>query len=199
MDTFLVVWISLIAALPVSIALLVAVQKWCPGLQFSAVMLNASLAACIIVSAVFGIRFTHQTANVLAFILAYFSYCYLAVSAWLIRNKFIRFATMALACIPMAMGYLLATLGLLALVFIVGEWVSPPVQIQRMNDNLYCATTTWGMAASDSGYTVHLYKHWAILPFLEKEVLDIVVNETIGAAGANCHDAITRYCSHTRC
>lgn len=181
MNTFtaiFIIWADLIAALPLAVVLFKVTGRWAPRSQFLVVLGSASVLFGVLTCAVVGISFTMQGVNVVAVALAYFSFCYLAVSSWKIRNKLSRFVVMALAAIPIGAGYMLGSVGLLALMFMVGDYTNPPVQTLDVTDKLRCEVTAWGMAASDSGHTVHLYKRWKMLPFLEKEVSNAVINET---------------------
>ncbi|HXC40041.1 MAG TPA: hypothetical protein VN667_13965 [Burkholderiales bacterium] len=62
--------------------------------------------------------------------------------------------------------------------FISEDYSRAPKLVVQNSDGLICRVTEWGMAASDSGYTVKLYKRWPMLPFLERELYSVVVNET---------------------
>ena len=181
MKTFtavVILWADLIAALPLAVVLFEVISRLAPRSQFPVVLGSASIVLGVLACAVAGISFTVQGMNVIAVALAYFSFCYLAVSAGKIGNKLSRFLVTALATITIGIGYVLGTVGFLALMFMVGDYTNPPLRTLHVADNLHCEETGWGMAASDSGYTVHLYKQWPMLPFLEKELSQSVVNET---------------------
>lgn len=184
------------AALPLAVVLFMVIGRLAPRSQFPVVLGSASIVLGVLAGAVAGISFTVQGVNVVAVALSYFSFCYLAVSAWRIRNKLSRFVVIALATITIGIGYVLGTVGFLALLFIVGDYTNPPVQTLDVTGKLRCKVTVWGMAASDSGYTVHLYKRWGMLPFLEKEVSKAVVNETHPVDGekvASCQSLAAMY------
>jgi hypothetical protein len=126
---------------------------------------------------------------------AYVAYCFVAISAWALRSRPLRILTLVATAIPVVAGYALGMVGALALIFIVGDYAEPPIQTASMADNLECRITGWGMATTDSGYIVHLYKHWPAMPLLEREVARIVVNETNpvdDTASASCDDALAK-------
>jgi hypothetical protein len=82
--------------------------------------------------------------------------------------------------------------------FIVGDYTRAPHEIHQIEAGLECRVTLWGMVGSASGYTVHLYKSWDWLPFIERSVVRIPVVQ-VGYDGdtppknANCVDAAAQY------
>lgn len=175
---FLVIWADVLAALPLAAALYKVIDKFEPRSQVLIVRGSFSIVLGVLVCAVAGISFTAQMANVIVFALAYFCFCYLAVSTGKIRNKLSRFLATALATITIGIGYVLGTVGFIVLMFIVSDFTDPPVKTLNVADNLRCDVTAWGMAATDSGHAYHLYKRWEMLPFLEREVSMGMINET---------------------
>ena len=86
-------------------------------------------------------------------------------------------------------GYVLATVGLLGLVFIVGDYAGPPRRAVVLRPGLSCRVMNWGAAFSDDGYDVHLYRYWPWMPLLRRQVAKITVDETEpvkGLASASC-------------
>jgi hypothetical protein len=135
-------------------------------------------------------------ANVITFSLSYFIYSYLALSSFQIKNKFVRFIAVIILHFPILLGYITSTIGVLALVFIIGDEMSPPVEIKWFPANLRCEVKNWGMAASDSGRNITLYQSWSIIPFLEKQIDSIVINETNPKSKiiiSNCEQLFAEY------
>lgn len=173
-----IIWADVLAAYPLAVILYKVIGSFSPRSQLLAVRGSTSIVLGVLACAVVGISFTGQGMNVIAVALAYFSFCYLAVSAGKIRNKLSRFLATALATITIGIGYVLGTVGFLVLMLMVSESTDPPVETLNVADNLRCDITTWGTVLSDSGHTVHLYRRWEMLPFLEKQVSMGMVNHT---------------------
>jgi hypothetical protein len=195
---FYVAWACLLGALPVSVGVFVVLRKQAPGLHqhiFRLCVLVVLTTSAFVAS---DIRFKGLAINTVSLALGYVSFCYLVVSAWGIRNKVARIMAIFVGGIPIASGYVLGTIGVLGLMFIVGDQTEPPLRTERITANLNCEVTGWGMAvvASDSGYTVHLYKNWLLLPLVEREVAKMVVNETHpveGVSEATCQSVYATY------
>jgi len=132
------------------------------------------------------------------FVIAYGAYCFLAVSCWQIKFLPLRIPALLGAAIPICAGYFMSTVGLLGLMFIVGDYTRAPESTEQIDMGLECRVTGWGMVASASGYTVHLYKSWSWLPFMERSAVSIPVVQ-IGYVGdqppkdASCADAVAEY------
>ena len=122
----------------------------------------------------------------------------------LLENSVLAASILALLCaaIPIFAGYVLCTIGLLGLIFIVGDYTRAPNQIEQIDTRLVCRVTLWGSAATDSGYTVHLYRSWAWLPLIERSVLSMSVNQTDQSKGppmdVTCADALKKYLGSQR-
>jgi len=139
--------------------------------------------------------FTQAIANFVFWCLAYFCYCYFAVSRWQIKTKWVRFSVLALMSVPIAFGYLMGTIGILGLGWILMDKTASPMNVEQIEPGLVCEKTGWGAAATDSGYNLHLYRRWSALPFVRREVEMILVNETalsqdIEPPKATCHDLL---------
>ena len=142
--------------------------------------------------------FTASLINIWGFVIGYSAFCFLGASCRLIPSASIKAVAQLLTLLPIICGYLLGTGGLLGLMFILGDYTSPPTETDQMEKNLSCEITGWGSAGSASGYTVHLYKTWDALPFLRREVENLNVIES-GAVdgyepqGTTCADALAAY------
>ena len=191
-----IIWADVLAAYPLAVVLFKAIGRFPPRSQFLAVRGSGSIVLGVLACAVLGISFTVQGMNVIAVALAYFSFCYLAVSAGKIHNKLSRFLVRALTTITIGIGYVLGTVGFLVLMLMVSESTDPPAETLNVSDNLRCDITTWGTVLSDSGHTVHLYRRWEMLPFFEKEVSTDTVNYTNrddGEKGTTCQSLAAMY------
>jgi len=102
---------------------------------------------------------------------------------------------------PIWIGYFVGIIGFLGLAFIVGESYNPPLHTEKFDAGLICRITPWGAVFSDEGYTVHLYQHWNAVPFLERDVERIVIDESepqAGLSSASCHDVFVKYSNSHR-
>lgn len=194
--SFYIAWACLIGVPPVAIGTFFFIRRRWPH-ALSRTVIGSTLAIVVIIGfAVPSISFISTLANVVCISIAYLAYCFLAASCWNIRLSAIRILALIIAAVPIGAGYVLGTIGFLALAFIVADSTSPPLQTTQMTKDLMCRVTGWGMAASDSGFIVHLYKRWPELPFVEREVSRIVFNETNPASTpvrASCTDALAGY------
>jgi hypothetical protein len=194
-STFTIVWVTLLLA-PVAATLVFAAV---PQSRIRTRIAAASAILLVVVAsaALTGFVFTMPLANAVAVAAAYAAYCFLAVSVWRIPQIFVRVVALIGAFLPIACGYMLSTVGMLGLAFIVGDFSAKPEQTEQMTNGLVCHVTLWGMAASASGYTVSLNKSWSLVPFIEKRVVTIPVTQS-GYIGeqpkdASCADALAKY------
>ncbi|HWE76408.1 MAG TPA: hypothetical protein VG328_24815 [Stellaceae bacterium] len=145
-----------------------------------------------------GFTFVNPWAAVAAVALAYFIYCFLVAACLLIPSKIFRYAIMTVVSLPICGGYLLGTVGVLGLEFIVLDVFRPPREVQKVGPNLVCDISAWGAAFTASGYSVDLYQLWPAAPFIERRVVsfDVVQSGYAGdtpPADKTCGDALTAY------
>lgn len=90
--------------------------------------------------------------------------CWLAL--WTLKLRIVGSvagAILSLALLPCAV-----VAPLVAIVFF-GEATMTPLKVAEIGPGLTCLVQPWGEFAQN-GYTVHLYRHWAIVPGLRREV-----------------------------
>ena len=192
---FFIIWASLLANPIFAFIVFFVIRRKEPTVHLKILLTSVFSIFIFSVSNALGITFTNSLANFSSFAIAYLAFNYLVASCWNISQKLLRVFAMLIFMIPIGIGYILGTVGLLGLVFIVGDHTNPPMHTEKLEQNLICRVTTWGMAASDSGYTVRLYRYWNAIPFLERELNEIVVNETSQKPpfGASCNDVLAAY------
>jgi len=117
-----------------------------------------------------GVSFTEPVFNGVSFVAGYFAYCLLASACWLIPSIVVRILALVIAAIPIVFGYILSTVGVLGLMFIVADYTRPPDSVEQMAPGLTCRVTGWGAVGASSGYAVNLYQTWSAVPFLERRV-----------------------------
>jgi hypothetical protein len=198
MAAYLITEIGLFAAPLVAFGAFAAIQSRWISRQPTVAAVCVSVVVFVLGAAALGLSFKDPLANFVVFTIAYAAYCLLAVLCWRIPSLFIRIPALLLAAIPICFGYVLCSIGALGLMFIVGDYTSPPKHTEQMNRNLTCRVTLWGASFTASGYTVHLYKSWAWLPFVEKSVVTMSVNQTGFSEGqapkdVTCADALAKY------
>jgi hypothetical protein len=170
---------------PLAIGAYLAIGRWLIRWQRFSLLGCVAVAAITLLLFALRISFTVVVANVCAIMVAYFAYCYIAVACWRITRPLFRGVAVAIAAIPIAIGYFLGTIGVLALALMVGDHVRPPEHIEQLQQGLTCRITTWGWIPM-SGQTVHLVRSWVHLPYIEREVARIVVVDGSGDTAASC-------------
>jgi hypothetical protein len=190
---------GLLAGPPIAIAAFVLTRWRRPAWLRRLIIGAASLLLIIIAASALGFSFEKTLANFVSFAVGCLAYSFLAVSCWQIRFLPLRIVALLGAAIPIGVGYLLSTIGMLGLMLVVGDYSVAPYKIEQMESGLVCRVTGWGSAITDSGYTVHLYRTWGWLPLIERSVVSISINESASArsidapAGATCADALGKY------
>jgi hypothetical protein len=193
---FLLAWVTVLGAPPVILGAFAAIrQLWPHALSPMAVGSLATLCSFFGFAAL-RVSFTMAMANIVCAAVAYLAYCFLAASCWRITSRAVRILVLIVTAVPIAVGYLLGTIGVLGLAWTVEDYSRAPDHTEQMGPELICRVTSWGSAASDSGFTVHLYKHWAGVPFIEREVASTAVVQTNPQAqpkDASCSDVLAAY------
>jgi hypothetical protein len=162
--------------------------------QLHIVVFFGAEMSVVFVSAWLGFSFLSTIANTLCLGASYFGYCYLAANCRSIEKKSFRIVSLIVLSIPVAIGYLLSTFGFLGLAFIIADYTAHPSTVVNLPNNMVCRVTPWGMVAGDSGYAVNVYKRWTMIPFLQRRVASISVNEVnqnSAPRSANCDDALS--------
>jgi hypothetical protein len=184
------VWVALLVSLPMAFVL--ARKRHHGKLVLAAGMALGGVAAAMAMR----ISFASDFANFLSVALAYFAYCIVVVCLWRIPNRVLRWTVIAVTAVPILVGYILATVGVLALMFIIGDETIPPSHHEVIPPNYTCTIRRWGNATSDSGYRVTLFQHWALLPFLRREAQSLMINESHpqpGHESSTCEDILQAY------
>ena len=185
MNTYLafsIVWISLIFSTPLAIWAFSEKRGNNSQRKRRLLWTSAVVMALVLLSQFIRIRFTSVYLNIFTFTLAYLAYCFLVASTWRIESKLIRFVSVAVMHIPIAIGYVLGTIGFLGLILIVMQETEPSQKTEQLASNLNCEVRYWGGFGSESGYAVNLHKQWPLLPFIEKKVYSVSINETQNAS-----------------
>jgi hypothetical protein len=158
---YLVTAIGLFSAPLLAFGTFASIQSRWSSSQSTIAAICAAVLVFILGAAALGFSFKDVLSNFAAFMVAYAAYCFLAVSCLRIPSLFLRIPAFILAAIPVAFGYMLCTIGVFGLMFMVGDYTNPPRRIEQLRPDLTCRVTLWGASFTASGYTVHLYKSWA--------------------------------------
>lgn len=194
-----VVWATLMFSTP--LAVMVFRCTAVHGNDKQRLLLACGVLLLVVICAIEArISFSIQGANVIALVLAYGAYCFVAVSTWNIRHKLVRMALLVVVHVPVVLGYFFATAGFLGVMFTVGEMTAQPLVKEQLTSNLTCKIHSWGLVVTDSGYTVKLYKQWQLLPLVERAVYSVSVNVTASSDSdevVDCHGALAAYQKNT--
>jgi hypothetical protein len=193
-----VLWGAFLCAPAAAISGYVVLRFWRPTLYRPIVILFGVLLLAIASGLLLHLRLYPRALEVWILVFAYLALCFLLTLSFLIRPRGFRIACATLAFAPILAGYALGPIGTILFMFDVDEWTSAPIHVERTDGGLVCRVTTWGMVATDEGYTVHLFKPWRFIPVVETEVVAIIVDETDpgdGPTAASCSDAVKRYSS----
>ncbi|ADG11229.1 hypothetical protein B7G68_14225 [Caulobacter segnis] len=176
-------WILLLVA-PAAALMAQAVIDWIPArLQRTTVQaLSVSLGVLLGVVALAsfaGVRFVPLAANIWTLGAAYFAYCFLAFGIGRLPLRGMpRNVALILAALPIAFGYFLSTVGLLAIMFTVGAYATASKET-RLATNLVCTRIEGG--GPSGGYALHIHRQWPLLPVLHRQVKVIAAkNEYYG-------------------
>ncbi|WP_298674309.1 hypothetical protein [uncultured Sphingomonas sp.] len=182
------VWLSLIAA-PL-ICLFLMKTRQVQGVPLArVVVLAGSLIVLVPLCWVSGLQWSSTTLNFVSCLSALYAWWILAAAALRIPHIALRIIVGVFCYAPVIPSLLVATIGILGLMFVLGDYLSPAIHDRRLDDQLTCRVTSWGAAFSDSGYTVHLYRSPIWFPIARLEVAETIVNETDpgpGPTSANC-------------
>jgi hypothetical protein len=194
-DVFMLIWIGLLGAPVLAVVIFILLRQ--RPFQARSVIVAGSVLLLYLAVACSGLSFVAVPVNFASFVIAYFAYSFLAVMCLRIPAKAVRILTFVIAIIPIGFGYILSTIGILGLMFIVGDYASPPNRVEQMAAGLTCRVTGWGSAGSSSGYAVGLYQSWNRIPFLERKILGVSVVQA-GYSGppqddVSCADLFARY------
>ena len=111
-------------------------------------------------------------------IASYFAYCFLASATWTFKpTRPFRVVGIAMY-VSLLPGYLLATVGILGLGFVLGDQFSSQLQVKLIAPEISCMVKGWGGAWGPSGYDVILYKTPAWLPVIEYQFAGAHVVQT---------------------
>jgi hypothetical protein len=176
-EPFALTWGTLLLAPPLAAAL-IHVAGRTRHLVRNSILVGAGTVLTLITGFnLAGVSFIDGKANVAAFCVAYTAYCLLAVGAGLIRRPLVRWPVQLLALTPIGVGYILGTVGWLGLGFIVEDAAAAPMKTETSPAGLLCRVEPWGSVASDSGYTISIYRYWRPLP-LRRRIVSLRVNES---------------------
>lgn len=130
-----------------------------------------------------GVETVWRPVNWLVLAAAYVAWAMLVGLAFTLSPRALGIVLGASGVLTLVPGVLLCTVGVLALFFIAGDYGRPPTRVVRLAPGLDCVETSWGMAASDDGRDIHLYRTPSWLPLLRRQVKRVTMDETHPAPG----------------
>ena len=157
------------------------------------------LSGCIVLR----ISFLAPGTNLAAMLVAVGIYHLLAAMSWAVRPVWLRVLAVSVGYAPIVLAWAVflsyRMVVVLVSVFLLGEYMAPPQDKAELPSGLFCLRMGWGAAFTDEGYTVHLYDHPLLVPFLKREVLGVTVNESepgLGPDTASCRSVFAAYQLH---
>jgi len=176
MEPVMLVWALLLAA-PVAALLLQGLARLLPPRRYAQVVAATAVFLALVVAAgLAGIRFVPVLANIWTLAAAYLAYAFLVFSIGRLPwPRMARGTALVVGALPIAHGYFMGTVGLLALMFVAGEYVEPPEQTLRLNHNVTCIVTDGG--GLDSVYNLRLHHEWPLAPLLRRQIDVISLGE----------------------
>ena len=172
------IWLGILLAPLAGVAAFRAIRTRSSALKKMGIVVSVGMICCIAIATKVGINFVSVISNVWSLLIAYAAYCFLAASCWQFERRIIRYPLGILTSLPIIFGYFTGTVGALGLLFIAGDYTSPPLETRTIDSRLLCTKTRWGSAISDEGYTIHIYQSWRYLPFLHREIARQSFDET---------------------
>lgn len=139
-----------------------------------AAILLLSVAVCWSID----LEFAWRLLNWIALAAAYLAWCTLMGALFRLPPRALGLALGTLGSVSLIPGLVLTTVGILGLMFFVGDYAAPPAKLVRLPSGLDCVVTKWGNATTDDGHDVHLYRYISWLPVLRRQVRRLIVNET---------------------
>jgi hypothetical protein len=170
--------ISLLLMPPIALAVFLIVQKNYPNVQSKWVLASVGMIVATVLAIFFRVNFIWGVGNVLWLLGCYLAYCLIVASCLQIRKRRLRWFALLFSAVPIALGYVLATIGRLGVLFLLADTLAEPSYSQIGTDGLTCSVTGWGGAWGDSGYRGSLYQSWIVVPFLQREVAWISVDQS---------------------
>jgi hypothetical protein len=145
------------------------VCKLPPGLQRRAYATLGCIPLLVAALVIADLSTASYQTNASAVVIAYWASMALALSAFRLRVRALRYALGATAIFLLLLSVLMGTFGGLATVFIVGETI--PVYTGSLDETHTCNVTSYGNATTQSGgYRVTVAVKQPFAPFLERTI-----------------------------
>lgn len=190
---FIVIWATVLGAPLIALLAVPGIRRAWPYAHGPIIIAAIAILCLAIGLTVSRLSFTNFWLNVALAAISYLAYCFLAASCWHISHDAVRYIVGIVAILPIGVGYLLGTIGLLSVGWmLVATYANPPNHVEQMAPGLICEINGWGTAL-DGGYTVHLYRRWSAFPFLQRELVILNVDENANDADKSCSDALNVY------
>jgi hypothetical protein len=173
---FFIVEAALLLIPPAALISIRLLQNRVTILQLASVIVG--IVTTTIMAVYFHIGFIFPLVSILWFFVGYFTYCFFAAFCFRIKRKALRFLSLVILAVPIVLGYALATVGRLGLMFILADVLAKPSYSQVTADGLNCKVTGWGGAWGDSGFRGGLYRTWSFVPLIQKEITWIDVDQS---------------------
>jgi hypothetical protein len=188
---FLLVELGLLGIPPTTLILFLVVKRQ-PRRLDALVKVAAITSAVIAIAYWLNIAFAAPTLNLSVLLLGYFAYTFVAASSLRFKATAWRVLGTTLLALPVLAGYLIATVGVLGLMFILDDIARPPLARSTRPDGTQCEIRRWGNGLSDSGYVVEEFQPWLPKGVVRRRIMTLTVDKTHPERGdvpsADCSD-----------
>lgn len=128
----------------------------------------ASYVSFVIFVTVLGLSIRSYKANLVLHGFTYLCFCVLALSAFRLKPRVLGVSLGILGSLPLMVGLLLGTVGILGIAFIIGD--SIPIYAGSNKDTT-CYVNSFGNATTkDGGYDVTIKKQLPVITFIERTI-----------------------------
>lgn len=167
------VWMLIVATPPVALGAFLFLRRFAPRGVAPTVWIFLAVLAVVIVAGEAGVRFVEPLANIWALTIAYAAYCFVTASSTLLPwPKWARITATGLAALPIMYGYVLGTVGVLALFFITYDYTEAPLERVSLAPGVVCTKTSWG-ALDVGGYNLRIHRQWSSFMWREEKIVSI--------------------------
>lgn len=155
----------LLAALPIAFFLMRFLVRREPDHIRSVAFAGGAFLAAVLGFVLAGVSTRGTVPDLVVLLTSYLVLCCLFILSFRLKPVWFRIVSATVLGAPLVVGYLISTVGVLALVFILGDLL--PEHTQEMPSGLLCRVTSFGNATTSvNGYFAHLVRPLGIF---EKE------------------------------
>ncbi len=129
------------------------------------------------------VEFAWRPINWIALAAAYLAWAVIVGAVFTLHPRLLGKVLGVIGMVTFFPGLALGTIGVLGLLFIVGDYSGSPARSVMLKPGLDCVVTNWGSAVTDDGHEVHLYRYFPWFPILRYQARRVVVDKTNPRSG----------------